>query len=59
MESIDLCEKIFGPDIYTLKGNTVHTKQKGVANYYIEIPQELKVTHQYIELCENFMYIQG
>ena len=35
MEDMDICESIFGPDIYTLKGSTVHTKPKAVAKYYI------------------------
>ena len=38
MEDIDICEKIFGPNICTLKGKTVHTKPKVVVNYYIDIP---------------------
>ena len=46
IEYIDIHEKIFGPNIYTLKGKTVQTKPKPVVNYYIDIPQELKYTHK-------------
>ena len=59
MYDIDICEKIFGPDIYTLKGNTVQNKPKEVVNYYIGIPQWLKDTYQNIEKKSNIMYIQG
>ena len=52
-EDIDIYEKIFGNDTYTLKGTAVHTKPKAVVNYYIEIPQELKYKHQNIELFAN------
>ena len=59
MEDIDTCEKIFGPNIYTLKGKILRTKLKAVVNDYIDISQGLKDTHQNIELCANTMYIQG
>ena len=42
-----------------MKVNTVRTKPKSVVNYYVDILQELKDTHQNIELCANTMYIQG
>ena len=32
MEDIDVCENIFGTDIYTLKGKIVCTKVKSVVN---------------------------
>ena len=35
MEDIDICENIFCPDKYTLKGNTVPTKSKTLVNDYI------------------------
>ena len=46
MEDIDIREKIFSPDIYTLKVRTVNTKPKAVVNDSIEIPQELNNTHK-------------
>ena len=59
IDDIDIYEKIFCPNIYTLKGNTVCTKPKSVVNDYIGITQELNNTHQKIELCDDIMYIQG
>ena len=40
VEDIDICEKIFGLDIYMLKGRTVRTKPKSVVNDYNNITQE-------------------
>ena len=59
MKGIDMCEKILDPDIYTLKGKTIPTKTKSVVNDYIYITQEIKDTHQNIELCAYIVYIQG
>ena len=39
IEDINIYDKIFGPDIYTLKGKKLRTKQKAVMNDYIEITQ--------------------
>ena len=58
IEDINVCEKVFGPDIYTLKGKTVRSKPKIAVKDYIEIPFELKLAHQGIELCADVMYIQ-
>ena len=58
MEDIDICENIFGPNMYTFKVKVVRTKSKEVVDYYIEIPQDLKDTHQNTELCDDIMYIQ-
>ena len=38
MEDIYICEKIFGPDIYTFEVKTVRNKQRAVVNDYIDIP---------------------
>ena len=59
MEDIEVCEKIFGLDIYTLKGKTIRLKLKAVVNDYVKIPKDLLKTHQDVELCANIMYIQG
>ena len=59
IEDINIFEKIFGTDIYTLKRKTVRIKPKVAVNDYIKIPQELKYTHKNIELFANITYIQG
>ena len=42
-----------------MKGKTVRTKPKATVNYYVDILQELKDTHQKIKLFADIMYIQG
>ena len=37
----------------------MRTKPKSVVNYYVDILQELKDTHQNIELFVGLLYIQG
>ena len=58
IEDMDIYEKIFGTNIYTLTGNTVRTKTKSVVNEYIDNPQELKDAHKNFDICTNIMYIQ-
>ena len=59
IEYIDIFGEIFGPDIYTLKVNTVNTKPKAVVDDYIDILQELKDTHQNIYIFDDIIYIRG
>ena len=42
LEDIDIAEKIFGKDIYTLKGKSTRTRPIPVIQDYVEIPKELK-----------------
>ena len=58
IEDIELRLKIFSPDMYTLKGKKVRTKQKVVVNDFVNISQELKDRYQKIEHCVDIMYIQ-
>ena len=59
IEDIKLCEKILRRSIPSLKGKTVRRPPKITVNDYIEIPKELKLSNQKIELCADLMYIQG
>ena len=51
MEDVDIVQKIFGPDIATLKGKTTHRAPVTVINDCIKIPRELITTQYSITLC--------
>ena len=57
IEDINISEKIFGPDVYAIKGKSVRKKPKVVVNDYIEIPRGLIKAHQGIILCADIMFI--
>ena len=59
IEDINICEKIFGPDIYALKGKSVRKKPKVVVNDYVEIPPELIKAQQKVTMFADIMYIDG
>ena len=54
-----MCEDIYGPNIYVLKGKSVRTKPKVVLNDYIEVPPKIKIRNKDVELCADILYIQG
>ena len=57
IEDINISEKIFGPDVYAIKGKSVRKKPKVVVNDYIEIPKDLIKAHKGIVLCADIMFI--
>ena len=59
VEDINICEKIFGPDVHALKGKSVRKKPRPVIDDYVEIPKELIRAHQGIVLCADVMWIDG
>ena len=59
VEDIDIAEEIFAKDILYLKGKTVQSKPKQVRYDIIEIPPELKLKHQEVQLHINVLYING
>jgi hypothetical protein len=59
LEDIKICEKIFGPDIYAMKGKTTRKTPKQVINDFVEVPKELVEAHKHVVLCMDIMYIDG
>ena len=59
MSDVRLAEKIHGPAINVLKGKTTRTKPIPVPDDRIEVPPELKLKHQGVNLCADIMFIQG
>ena len=54
---IEIAEKIFGPDVSTLKGITTRQRPKVVVNYFIEIPREMIENNQELIMCMDIIFI--
>jgi hypothetical protein len=56
-EDVDIAEKIFGPDVTTLKGNMTRHAPIPIIEDCIEIPRELITTQYSVTLCLNGMKV--
>ena len=56
-EYIEISEKIFGTDVYTLKGRTIRRRPIVVVDDFIEIPRELIEKNQELMLWMEIMFI--
>ena len=57
VEDVNIADKIFGPDMSSLKGKSTRRKPKPVRKDFIKIPKELIEKHHDIELCMDTMYV--
>ena len=55
--NVNNVEKIFGPNIGTLKGKTTQNLPKAVKADYIEIRKEIMKLGQDLTLCMDIMFI--
>jgi hypothetical protein len=58
-EDVNVAEKIFGPDIATLKGKSTRPKPKPVRADLVAVPKEFLTQHRNLELCMDVMYVNG
>jgi hypothetical protein len=56
---VDLAEKIFGPDLGTIKGKSTRHASESVMEDLIEIPPELKDQHKDLTFCMDLMFVNG
>jgi hypothetical protein len=57
LEDIRVSERIFGQDMYAIKGKSTRSKPKVVINDYGEVPKELIDAQKNVTLCVDIMFL--
>ena len=56
-QDVDLAERVFGPDLGTVKGKTTRRRPMPIVNDQIAIPPELYERRSELELCIDIMFV--
>jgi len=59
VRDIDNANRIFGPDLVNLRGETTRTKPERVRVEYVQIPRDFVQLHKYVTLVANVMFVNG
>ena len=58
-KDVAVAEKVYGKDIASLKGKTTRRKPPTVTIDTVEIPPELKLNQQLVDLCIDAFFVNG
>jgi hypothetical protein len=59
VRDIDNANRIFGPDLTNLRGETTRTKPEHVRVEYVQIPRDFVQLHKYVTLVADVMFVNG
>jgi hypothetical protein len=58
-EDISAANKIFGPNVASLRGNTVRATQDPVLTEYVQIPKEIEDLNKNVTITADVMFVGG
>ena len=59
LDYIKNSNKIFGPDVPSLKGEMVRQKSKPMVSNYVKIPKEVLQLHKTVLVAAYIMFVNG
>ena len=59
LDDIKNSNKIFGPDVPSLKGEMVRQKSKPMVSNYVKIPKEVLQLHKTVLVAAYIMFVNG